>query len=74
MVDYRTIVFPFSDAVATVESVKAVTEVFTPVSGKVVAMNETLSDKPGKVNTSCYGEGRLSGSLYNKHFLIFFYK
>lgn len=40
------------------ESVKAVTEVFTPVSGKIVAVNETLADEPGKVNKSCYDEGK----------------
>jgi glycine cleavage system H protein len=40
-----------------VESVKAVSEVFSPVSGEIVGMNETLADAPEKVNTDPYGEG-----------------
>ena len=41
----------------TVESVKAVSEVFAPVSGTVVEVNESLRDAPEKVNTDPYGEG-----------------
>jgi glycine cleavage system H protein len=42
---------------AVVESVKAASEVFAPVSGEVVAVNGTLSDNPGAVNADPSGEG-----------------
>jgi len=41
----------------TVESVKAASEVYAPVSGEVVAVNEALEDEPGKVNSDPFGEG-----------------
>jgi glycine cleavage system H protein len=44
------------DTCATLESVKAAADVYLPVSGKVVAVNEGLPDVPEKVNTSPYGE------------------
>ncbi len=46
-----------SDAVGAVESVKAVSDFYCPVSGKVVAVNESLLDSPDKINTDPYGEG-----------------
>ena len=42
---------------ATVESVKAASEVYAPVSGEVVSVNETLEDEPGKVNESPQDQG-----------------
>jgi glycine cleavage system H protein len=44
-------------AVAVVESVKAASDVYSPVSGKVVAVNGALSDKPETINEDAYGEG-----------------
>ena len=44
-------------AVAVVESVKAASDVYSPVTGKVVAVNEALSDKPETINEDAYGEG-----------------
>jgi glycine cleavage system H protein len=44
------------EAFGSVESVKAVSELFTPVSGKVTAVNETLQDDPEKVNSDPYGD------------------
>ena len=41
----------------TVESVKAVSDLFSPVSGKVVKVNDPLSDTPESVNEDCYDEG-----------------
>lgn len=41
----------------SIESVKAVSELFAPVSGEVVEVNEDLSDKPELVNSSPYGDG-----------------
>ena len=44
---------------AEVESVKAVSDVFAPLSGEIVAVNEALSDAPEKINEDPYGEGWL---------------
>jgi len=41
----------------TVESVKAVSDLFSPVSGKVVKVNDPLSGTPETVNEDCYDEG-----------------
>lgn len=43
----------------TIESVKAVSDLFAPVSGEVVAINGELADRPELVNEACYGEGWL---------------
>ncbi|MEJ7709555.1 MAG: glycine cleavage system protein GcvH [Pyrinomonadaceae bacterium] len=40
----------------SVESVKAVSEVFTPVAGEVTEINESLEDEPEKVNSDPYGD------------------
>ncbi len=40
-----------------VESVKAVSDVFAPLSGEIVAVNEALADNPEKINQDPYGEG-----------------
>lgn len=47
------------NAVAVVESVKAASDVYSPVTGKVVAINEALSDKPETINEDAFGEGWL---------------
>ncbi|HEB92181.1 MAG TPA: glycine cleavage system protein GcvH [Gammaproteobacteria bacterium] len=44
---------------AVVESVKAASDVYTPLSGKVVAANELLEDAPETVNTDAYNDGWL---------------
>ena len=41
------------------ESVKAVSDVFAPLTGEVVEVNEALEDEPQRVNDDCYGEGWL---------------
>ncbi len=41
----------------TVESVKAVSDLFAPVSGKIVKVNDPLGDSPEYVNEDCYDEG-----------------
>jgi glycine cleavage system H protein len=45
------------DAYAEVESVKAVSDVFAPLSGEIVEVNEALAEGPEKVNQDPYGEG-----------------
>ena len=49
--------FATNESFGSVESVKAVSEVFTPVSGAVVTINDSLADEPEKVNSDPYGEG-----------------
>ena len=46
-------------AYAEVESVKAVSDVFAPLSGEIVEVNEALSDSPEKINDDPYGDGWL---------------
>jgi glycine cleavage system H protein len=41
----------------TVEAVKTVSDLFLPLSGEIVAFNETLEDEPEKVNSDPYGDG-----------------
>ena len=40
-----------------VEAVKTVSELYAPVNGTVIEVNDDLEDSPGKVNQDCYGEG-----------------
>ncbi len=49
--------FAASESFGSVESVKAVSEVFSPVSGEIEGVNEALTDAPEKVNQDPYGEG-----------------
>ncbi|MGN6150495.1 MAG: glycine cleavage system protein GcvH [Lysobacteraceae bacterium] len=47
------------NACAVVESVKAASDVYAPLSGTVVAVNAPLADKPETINEDAYGEGWL---------------
>jgi len=47
------------DACAVVESVKAASDIYAPVTGEVVAINEELEDDPGMINNDPYGDGWL---------------
>jgi glycine cleavage system H protein len=49
--------FEAGDSFGSVESVKAVSDLYTPVGGEVVEVNEALSDSPEKINEDPYGEG-----------------
>lgn len=49
--------FSQGDEFGSVESVKAVSEIYIPVSGEVVTINEALEDAPELVNQSCYDKG-----------------
>ncbi|HLV00432.1 MAG TPA: glycine cleavage system protein GcvH [Acidobacteriota bacterium] len=49
--------FTAKDSFGSVESVKAVSEIYAPVSGEVVEVNESLTDAPETVNEDPYGEG-----------------
>jgi len=45
------------EACAVVESVKAASDVYAPVSGEIIEVNEALADTPETVNQDAYGEG-----------------
>ncbi len=47
------------ETLGEVESTKSVSEIYAPVSGKVVARNDRLSDEPELINTDPYGTGWL---------------
>ncbi len=49
--------FGKADVFGTVEAVKAVSDLFCPISGEIVAVNEALSDDPSVVNRDPYGAG-----------------
>ena len=49
--------FVSGDEAAVVESVKAASEVYTPISGEVIEVNDTLEENPELVNASPYEEG-----------------
>lgn len=51
--------FGASEPFGTLESVKAVTEVYAPVSGQVTALNDELNDSPEKINEDPYTDGWL---------------
>jgi glycine cleavage system H protein len=51
--------FGQGDEFGSLESVKAVSEIFLPVSGEIVEVNSELEDAPELVNTDCYNKGWL---------------
>lgn len=48
-------VFAAGDAAGVVESVKAASDIYAPVSGEVIAVNDALSDSPESLNSDPYG-------------------
>jgi glycine cleavage system H protein len=70
------------DVFGTIEAVKAVSELFAPIAGEVVAINERLDKEPALVNSDPYGagwmikvrpdspsevDGLMTGDAYKKH-------
>jgi glycine cleavage system H protein len=51
--------FERGGTLGSVESVKAVSDIFAPVSGEVIAVNDSLTTAPEKLNQDPYGEGWL---------------
>ncbi len=49
--------FTVSDDLGVVESVKAASDIYAPISGEVVAVNEELDENPENVNSDPYGDG-----------------
>ncbi|KAF5295472.1 hypothetical protein FQR65_LT10460 [Abscondita terminalis] len=52
-------VLKIKDECGALESVKAASELYTPVSGKVIAKNTEVEDTPSLINSSCYDKGWL---------------
>ena len=51
--------FDTGDACAVVESVKAASDIYAPLSGEVLAVNDVLVDEPELINSDAYGDGWL---------------
>ncbi|MCL4161225.1 UNVERIFIED_CONTAM: hypothetical protein GTU68_017096, partial [Idotea baltica] len=51
--------FIFSDECGALESVKAASELYSPVSGKITDVNKDLEDQPSLINQSCFEKGWL---------------
>jgi glycine cleavage system H protein len=52
-------VFDANDELGTIESVKAVAEVYTPVAGEVIEINEAVAEDPELINEDPHGDGWL---------------
>jgi len=50
-------VFSVGDVFGTIEAVKTVADLFAPISGEVVAINESLEGSPESINSDAYNEG-----------------
>ena len=50
--------FIVSESFGAVESVKAASDVHSPVSGTVTEINSTLEEEPARINKSCYDDGK----------------
>ncbi len=64
LLDIVAVVFPETgkdvkkgESVAEVESVKAVFDIYTPISGRIASVNEKLNNSPELINNNPYGEG-----------------
>ena len=63
-------VFHFLDGFGALESVKAASDLYAPVSGEIVETNEALEGQPSLINTSPYDDGKLFSFILTKtHFI-----
>lgn len=58
-------VFDAHDEIGTIESVKAVAEVYTPIAGEIIEINDTLADDPAAINEDPHGDGWLVKVKYS---------
>jgi glycine cleavage system H protein len=57
-VDHRSLKLVPVDQIGAVESVKAASDIYSPVTGEVVDVNEALADEPSLINSSPEDEGK----------------
>lgn len=57
---YLFLTSTITDEFGALESVKAASELYSPLTGEVVEVNTLLADTPGLVNKSCYKDGKLT--------------
>ena len=57
-----------ADEFGALESVKAASELYSPLTGEVSEINTELADNPGLVNKDCYAAGRFFSSVENSNF------
>jgi glycine cleavage system H protein len=50
-------ILEFHQSIGVVESVKAVSDIYSPLSGEVIAVNEELNDSPELINEDSHGKG-----------------
>ena len=53
----ESVEFSKGDSFGVVESVKSVSDIYAPLSGKIIESNDMLPENPGIINDDCYGEG-----------------
>uniref|UniRef100_A0A803W8Q0 Glycine cleavage system H protein n=1 Tax=Ficedula albicollis TaxID=59894 RepID=A0A803W8Q0_FICAL len=58
------------DEFGALESVKAASELYSPLSGEVTEINAALADNPGLVNKSCYQDGKMSLLSFNNEYCV----
>lgn len=56
---WLTIYFKFLDEIGVIESVKAASEVYCPVSGEIIEVNQTVCDQPKLINESPFEKGKV---------------
>jgi glycine cleavage system H protein len=54
------------DEFGSIDSVKAVAELYAPVSGEVIEVNEALAENPELINEDCYGDGWIAVVLTDR--------
>lgn len=57
-----------SEEFGALESVKAASELYSPLTGEITEINTNLADNPGLVNTACYEGGECGITSYSKTF------
>tara|TARA_B100000614_G_C14492379_1_gene471239 strand:- start:370 stop:747 length:378 start_codon:yes stop_codon:yes gene_type:complete len=65
-VDSEGEVLESEEVFGTIEAVKTVSDLFMPISGKVIEFNESLEDSPELINTSPYDEGWIIKSIVSE--------
>ena len=60
------------DECGALESVKAASEIYSPISGEVIEKNTDVEEKPGLINSSCYDKGKIPILSFTMDVTVFF--